>query len=113
MQFIVGRTYSTRSICDHNCIISVTIASRTAKMITTTDGKRFRVALYEGVEQIKPWGSYSMCPIIGADDKDLSAVIEAAERDNAAYDTTLRDVEQAMIETTRPADIRHLLKIVG
>lgn len=118
MQFIVGRTYSTRSICDHNCIISVTIASRTAKMITTTDGKRFRVALYEGVEQIKPWGSYSMCPIIGADDKDLSAVIhpayqEAAERDNAAYDATLRDVEQAMIETIRPADIRHLLKIVG
>jgi len=91
MNFEVGKTYSTRSICDHNCIISVTVAKRTAKTITTPEGKTFRISTYEGNEQVKPWGSYSMCPIVGADDKDLSAVIhpayqEAAERDNAAFD---------------------------
>lgn len=71
-QFIIGRTYSTRSICDHNCIFSITVASRTAKTIKTTTGKTLRIRFYLGVEQVKPHGSFSMCPIIGADDKDLS-----------------------------------------
>lgn len=29
-QFAAGKTYSTRSIGDHDCIIAVTIARRTA-----------------------------------------------------------------------------------
>jgi hypothetical protein len=66
--FRVGATYSTRSIGDHNCIIAVTIAMRTAKTVTTTDGKQFRVSVYRDCEQIKPWGSYSMAPIVSADD---------------------------------------------
>lgn len=86
MKFNVNQTYSTRSVCDHNCIFSITVASRTAKTIKTTAGKTFRIAEYDGNEQVKPMGSYSMCPIIGADDKDLSAVVhpayaEAAKRD--------------------------------
>jgi hypothetical protein len=32
--FNVGQTYSTRSICDHECIHSVTIVARTAKTVT-------------------------------------------------------------------------------
>lgn len=64
--FQTGNTYSTRSICDHNCIFSITVARRTAKTITTTDGKVLRVALYEGVETVKPQGSYSMAPVIKA-----------------------------------------------
>jgi hypothetical protein len=66
--FETGKTYSTRSVCDHNCIIAVTIAKRTAKTVTTTDGKSFRTSVYRDVEQIRPWGSYSMAPILGADD---------------------------------------------
>lgn len=67
MQFEVGKTYWTRSICDHESIFRLTVAARTAKTITTEDGKRLRVSVYEGREQVKPCGSYSMCPIIRAD----------------------------------------------
>jgi len=67
-KFEAGKTYSTRSVCDHDCIIRVTVAKRTAKTITTTEGKTLRIAEYNGVEQVKPWGSYSMAPIVGADD---------------------------------------------
>lgn len=67
MKFEAGKTYSTRSICDHDCVISVTIEKRTAKTVTTGD-RTFRVAEYDGAEFIKPWGSYSMAPIIRATD---------------------------------------------
>lgn len=65
--FEVGRTYFTRSIGDHNCIISATIAKRTASTITTTEGKRFGVRVWDGVETFKPWGRYSMAPTLRAD----------------------------------------------
>lgn len=67
-QFEAGKTYSTRSIGDHNCIISVTVARRTAKTIITTEGKRLRVSPgWAGeAETVKPWGRYSMCPVITA-----------------------------------------------
>lgn len=65
--FQVGKTYQTRSICDADCIIRATITKRTAKTVTTADGKSFRVKEYAGVEQFKPWGSYSMAPTISAD----------------------------------------------
>lgn len=65
--FEAGKTYYTRSICDHDHIIRVKIVGRTAKTVKTDKGKTFRVYTYDGVERFKPWGSYSMCPIIGAD----------------------------------------------
>jgi len=70
-KFEAGKTYTTRSICDHDCVISVTIEKRTAKTVTATvrgESKTFRVAEYDGAEFIKPWGSYSMAPIINAND---------------------------------------------
>ena len=66
IQFSPGQTYSTRSICDHDCIISVKVVKRTAKTITTTEGKTFRIGVYDGAEFVKPWGSYSMAPIMRA-----------------------------------------------
>lgn len=66
--FQAGKTYATRSICNHDCVIRVTVASRTAKTIKTAAGKTLRISEYRGVEQVKPWGSYSMAPIVGADD---------------------------------------------
>lgn len=64
--FEVGKTYTGRSVCDHNCIFSVTIASRTAKTVTTDKAEKFRVSAYDGAEFIKPCGSYSMAPVIRA-----------------------------------------------
>jgi len=68
MKFEPGKTYSTRSICDSGCIVSVRVAARTAKFLTTDKGKRLGISSYNGIEQVKPWGSYSMAPIVGADD---------------------------------------------
>lgn len=65
-KFEVGKTYTTRSICDHDCIIRVTVAKRTAKTITTDAGKVLRVGEYDGAEFVKPWGTYSMAPIVRA-----------------------------------------------
>jgi len=69
-QFQVGRTYATRSICDHECIFSFMIHDRTAKSVTIdVHGKRVRrsLSVWNGVEQFKPFGTYSMCAIISAD----------------------------------------------
>jgi hypothetical protein len=65
-QFQVGKTYYTRSICDSDCVWGHSIKSRTAKMVTLGNGKRFRVAIWDGVEVIKPLGTYSMCPVLRA-----------------------------------------------
>lgn len=64
--FAPGLTYWTRSIGDSDCIHRITVAKRTAKFITTTEGKRLGVSVYEGEETVKPFGTYSMCAVIGA-----------------------------------------------
>lgn len=65
-QFQAGKTYKTRCIVNADSIIEVAVASRTAKTIKTAEGKTLRVAIHEGVEFVKPWGSYSMAPIVRA-----------------------------------------------
>jgi hypothetical protein len=69
-QFQVGRTYSTRSICDHDTIFSFEILGRTAKtVIVKVCGKDVKrgIRVYDGCEQFKPFSTYSMCAIIRAD----------------------------------------------
>jgi hypothetical protein len=66
-QFQIGKTYFTRSICDADTIIRVTVSKRTDKTIVTDSGDRLRVKVWNGVEQVKPWGTYSMAPIVSAD----------------------------------------------
>jgi hypothetical protein len=76
--FQIGKTYFVRSICDYDCIHSFTILARTAKSVTVTvHGKTVRRGLtnYSGIEQFKPFGSYSMCAVICA---DRELVAEAA-----------------------------------
>lgn len=62
-----GATYQTRSVGDHDCKVTVTIESRTKCFVRTTDGEKFRVFLRDGIERIKPWGSFSMAPTLSAD----------------------------------------------
>ena len=74
--FEVGKTYYTRSICDHNCIFKATIVKRTAKTVTIDegDGKLKRCKIHTDLgkdEAIFPRGVYSMCPIIHS--KDIAA----------------------------------------
>jgi len=66
-KFETGKTYYTRSVADYDTIVRVTVAKRTDKTIVTALGDRLRINVWNGVEQVKPWGSYSMAPIVSAD----------------------------------------------
>lgn len=71
IQFEAGKTYVTCSICDSDALVRVEVVSRTAKTIqaqTMKGLKTLRISTYEGVEQVSPWGRYSMSPVVGADD---------------------------------------------
>lgn len=71
-RFEVGKSYVVRSMNDYDSWFRVTIMARTEKTVTTDRGVcRIKVrsnwgARDETAETIKPWGNYSMCPIISA-----------------------------------------------
>ena len=69
-QFEIGATYYCRSICDYNCIFTITVAKRTAKTITTTEGKRLGIvkdlSAHNNAETVRPHGNYAMCATINA-----------------------------------------------
>ena len=68
-KFETGKTYATRSICDHECIFSHKILKRTPKTVTIkVHGNVVRrgIEIYEGEETIYPYGRYSMSPILRA-----------------------------------------------
>ena len=81
MKFETGKTYSTRLITNHDSIISFYVIKRTDKTVTVIGDfmdncaiKRkaphtMRLKLWQEVETFKPWGQYSMCPIVSADRK--------------------------------------------
>jgi hypothetical protein len=80
-RFEVGKTYRTRSICDHDCIYEFKVVARSAKTITIESDMRGvqRRGVYIGegwnspapVESCKPFGTYSMCPVIRADRENV------------------------------------------
>ena len=73
--FEIGKTYYTRSICDNDCIISGKVLRRTAATVTMDvrgcGVKTLRISkgLTDmcGAEAVKPWGTYSMAPMLTAD----------------------------------------------
>jgi hypothetical protein len=79
MKFETGKTYTTRLITNHDSVISFYVIKRTDKTVTVTGDfmdncavKRkaphvMRVAIFYDVENFKPWGRYSMCPVVSAD----------------------------------------------
>ena len=72
-KFEVGKQYSMRSICNHDCVWTYTITARTAQTITITDGKETKkcriskkTSEYRGTETVLPLGNYSMRPMLSA-----------------------------------------------
>ena len=70
--FEVGKSYFARSACDHECLFTYTVTSRTAKTVTLYDikmkftiGKR-KITVIGNEETIHPCGRYSMAPIVRA-----------------------------------------------
>lgn len=70
--FKTGQRYGTASACDRNCIFKFTINRRTTKSVWITGesvhNKRRKIDVWNGEETIMPLGSYSMAPILGAND---------------------------------------------
>lgn len=72
-KFEVGKQYSMRSICDHECIWTYTVTARTVQTITITDGEKIqkcriskKSSEYRNAETVYPLGQYSMCPSLTA-----------------------------------------------
>ena len=72
-KFEIGKEYSMRSICNHDCIWTYTVTARTAQTITITDGKEVKkcriskkASEHRDTETIFPLGQYSMAPMLSA-----------------------------------------------
>lgn len=81
--FQVGRTYTDRAAGDHDMIYRYKIVARTAKTLTIEEhGKTFKRGIFvlDGVERCKPDGTYSMCPVISADEKPAAPKKDMADR---------------------------------
>ena len=67
-KFIVGKTYTCKSICDHNVTWSFTVLSRTDTTVKIAgDGKVKTKKVHiddSGNEVIRPLGVYSMAPFL-------------------------------------------------
>ena len=79
-KFEVGRNYSMRSACDHDCIWTYQVISRTDSTVVLQqvrngqpcgDKARFRInkqlSGYYNAEAVRPLGIYSMCPTLTAE----------------------------------------------
>ena len=73
-KFEIGRTYTMRSICDHECVWAFKVVSRTASTITIVDehGEKLNrkiiktVSEWNKAETVYPLGRYSMAPSLTA-----------------------------------------------
>ena len=71
-KFEEGKRYEMRSACDHECVWSYIVKSRTAATVTLIDdfGKVVKCRIskqtseYFNREAVKPLGTYSMNPIL-------------------------------------------------
>lgn len=78
-KFEVGKTYFARSNCDWDCIYSWKVISRTEKTVTLEDTATHAIHRRKlldnrynpNAEWCLPKGSYSMCPVIDANDDFL------------------------------------------
>lgn len=89
-KFEIGKTYTMRSIGDHDCVWTYTVVKRTAKTITISDGTETKtcrvnaqVSEDRNAETIFPVGRYSMCPTLSADKEEMPEVQEPAEEAKA------------------------------
>lgn len=100
-KFETGQTYATRSACDHNCIFSFEIISRTAQfaVIKGTDGKQSRRKIHVDSlgEWMEPLGRYSMAPSLRAADDLVKPAAAAEQQPKAAPLMNLDNVELATI----------------
>ena len=75
-RFEVGKEYSVRSACDHECVWVFRVIDRTAKTVTLVgvnnrEGGVKRInqqaSEWAGCETVYPLGRYSMAPVLRAE----------------------------------------------
>lgn len=74
-KFEIGKQYSMRSVCDHDCIWTYTVIARTACTVTlkSTRGEQMicriskKLTSYANAETVLPLGSFSMAPMLRAE----------------------------------------------
>lgn len=64
--FETGKTYKARLASNADMVVEIVVAKRTPKTITTTEGKRLAVTVFDGIETVRPWGNYSLAPFVWA-----------------------------------------------
>tara|TARA_R100001510_G_C7471562_1_gene87597 strand:+ start:51 stop:311 length:261 start_codon:yes stop_codon:yes gene_type:complete len=78
IRFEAGRTYTTRSICDSECVFAYEIIRRTAASVWVRgiNGMvvRRKIEIWEGQETCLPEGRYSMAPVIKASRRQWAVV---------------------------------------
>lgn len=70
-KFEINKTYSCRSVCDNDCVWQFKVISRTDKTVKIVDTQNKKemnrkIINNSNGEYVKPFGSYSMCPILRA-----------------------------------------------
>ena len=73
-KFEIGKQYSMRSACDHECVWTYTVINRTACTVTlkSTSGEQLmcrinkKLTAWSNTETVLPLGSYSMAPMLRA-----------------------------------------------
>ena len=108
-KFEVGKTYATRSICDHECIFEIKIISRTAKTVTYDymgETRRSKIHEDSDGEFIRP-DRYSMAPTFRAGRDEVveesakaEPVAESAVAENPAAPSNIVHISQYAEENT-------------
>ena len=89
-KFEIGKTYSMRSICDHDCVWTYTVTARTAKTIRDEQNQG-----YTSPETAKKWGLE-----LGADfmlQGTINSIVDSYKKEQVVYYQV--DLELTNLET--------------
>lgn len=114
--FEIGKEYSTRSICDYDCIFTIKITGRTAKTVTYEymgETRRSKIRVDESGEFIRP-DRYSMAPIFHAKETPAPEA-PAAEKEtiSAVSAPAVAAAPSKVVTISQPADDGTLIVTIG
>lgn len=100
--FEVGERYFMRSACNYEAVWVYTVISRIKKFVTLQDDKgrviRRGVYVYRNEECANPLGTYSMAPVLAADNVVKDEVIS---EDNTNEEEISENLHTALIVSIR------------
>lgn len=118
--FEIGHKYFDTSACDHNCVFTIEIVKRSAKMVTfRRNGQERRAKIYtdDRGEYIIP-DRYSMAPVFRAErEYTVEAVTEETDRPAAHFEAEAEEAPTAEAApgfiVPQPSDESAVLVMIG